>query len=629
MGSRPEKALPFVVRRIQLAFGEFRALDGIELEVQAGEVHAILGEHGAGKSSLAGVMSGILRATAGEVCPGGRNDTSYNLKTAQTLGVRMVYQQPFLNENFSVGENLFYASQGNRKLGLYSRPRTEERAADYLRSYGFSIDPRIELRFLSQSDRVIIEILKNLHEAPCLLILDEALEKLSTESFHKIVPTLLQRAEEGMAIVMITHRIDDVYRLANRVSVLKEGTLLITDRVDKVDKLNLIRMAYTQVGASTGPVHLDTEFYQFLKYNEAILQSLPVNIIVVDEKLRIKMVNDHCLESFELAERPFINEPLDQLLEGNPDALSEITANIHRCERAALYNVTLHIRDRRRVNNVKTYPVFDGLQVIGTILIVEDITEYDELQKQFILSEKLASVGLLAAGVAHEINNPLEIISNYLSYLRYTHPEHQLHTILDRIRKELESISRIVSNLVTFSDRPQGSDEIVDLNDLVREIRELLRYNAEYKHIRVRCDFGAESVTFRGEEGPLKQVLLNLLKNSFEAMPGGGEIEVSTARIGEAGHEISRLTFADNGPGIDAPDPNNIFLPFFSTKSGRTQQLGLGLSISYRIIESLGGTIRAENFPGGGCRFTIDLPSADQAKGQVPPSYPPRPTPSP
>ena len=277
-------------------------------------------------------------------------------------------------------------------------------------------------------------------------------------------------------------------------------------------------------------------------------------------------------------------------------------------EARSFYNVELRIRGKQSVNNVKTFPVFDGYNVIGTIIIVEDMTEYDRLQKQVILSEKLASVGLLAAGVAHEINNPLEIISNYLSYVTYTHTDPDIHDSIEKVRREIDYISKIVSNLVTFSDHGRRSGERVDANGVISEILDLLKYNAEYQHVTVSFTKEEEELPFLGDEDQIKQVLLNLIKNSFEAMPEGGEIRIETTRGEAHGSQTCRIVFEDNGPGIEAKDPNSIFLPFFSTKSRSKKQLGLGLSISYRIVESFGGEMSVENRPDGGCRFTIDLP---------------------
>lgn len=611
MASAPKTVPALDLRDVSMHYGEFQALRGVSLTVAPGEIHAVVGEHGAGKSSLAMIMSGYMRPATGRLILHGKEITQYSLKTAQRLGVRMVYQQTYLNEHFSVGENLFYTASASTRFGFYSKSRTEERARAYLREHGFYIDPKVKLRALSLSDRTVIELLKSFYSRPRLLILDESLEKLSRDSYQKIVPILEEMRSRGCAIVTITHRIDDVYRLANTVTVLKQGRRLITDHVENINKFNLIRMAYTQVGAETSHVKLDTEFYQFIKYNEAILQYLPVNIIVVDDEMKVKMVNERCAVSFGLAEGEYMNTPLAELLAGNEHALELIDRSVEEREARTFYNVDLKMHDATTINNIKTYPVYDGYQVIGTTIVIEDITEYDNLQKQLILSEKLASVGLLAAGVAHEINNPLEIISNYLSYVKYTHPEPTITESIDKVNREIEYISKIVSNLVTFSDRRQHGGRLVDINGVIEEILDLLKYNAEYKHIAISFNREKEQLCFPGDPDQIKQVILNLIKNSFEAMESGGEIRIRTREGSRNGEPTAQLLFEDSGPGIEAKDPSTIFLPFFSTKSARNKQLGLGLSISYRIIESFGGEMRAENLPVRGARFTIDLPYGD------------------
>ena len=597
------------MRNITLDYNEFRALSDIDLDILGGEIHAIVGEHGAGKSSLAAVMSGFQKPQTGTINVYSNTGQQYNLKNAHDLGIRMVYQQTYLNDYFSVGENLFYTAPESTRFGLYSRNRVEEQAKSYLQHHGFEINPHVQLHTLSLSDRTVIEILKNLHTEPRVLILDEALEKLSTESFEKIVPILQHMRAEGGAVVTITHRIDDIFRLADKVTVIKAGNRLITERVDNINKLNLIRMAYTQVTGDSMTAKLDTEFYQFLKYNEAILQHLPVNIIVVDENLTIKMVNEHCVQSFDIADKPYLNSPLSELLSGDTNALALINGSVQRRESRTYYNVELRIRNRHSVNNIKTFPVFDGVTMIGTIIIIEDMTEYDRMQKQLLLSEKLASVGLLAAGVAHEINNPLEIITNYLSYLKYSSAEAAIHQSVDKVNREIEYISRIVSNLVMFSDNRQSLHEPVDINEVLQEILDLLKYNAEYKHIDISFTTNLDQLYFTGNRDQIKQVVLNLIKNSFEAMPEGGEIKIRTDSDDGDNQENLYIIFEDTGPGIDAEKLTTVFMPFFSSKPGGKNQLGLGLSISYRIIESFGGTMAVENLSEGGCRFTITLPA--------------------
>ena len=596
--------------RVSVNYSSVKALNDISLAINAGERHAIIGEHGAGKSSLGMVLSGMISPTSGKIFLNNSSFSSYSMKTAQKAGIRMVYQENLLNEYFSVAENILYKSSVGTHFGFYSTRRINEHASRYLSDLGFKIDARTEVIKLTLSERTVVEILKVLYTNPRVLILDESLEKLSNEHYKIILPLLQEKCEQGMALIVITHKIDDVFQFANKITVLKEGTFLITETLDNVNKLNLIRMAYTQVGVDSQSIELDTVFYQILKYNEAILQFLPMNLIVIDGQMIIKMVNEQCISNFNLAGKEYLNTPIANLLRESKIALELIEEAVRSEETRSFYNVEIRLQKRTTINNIKTIPVFDGLAVLGTVLIIEDISEYDSMQRQLILSERLAAVGMLAAGVAHEINNPLEIISNYLSYLKYTQSNTEVIEAVDKVHNEISHISKIISNLLTFSDRKSITKTAIDINRVIEDILQLLKYNAKFKDIDIQFEKEQEQQYFIGDEGQLKQIMLNLLKNSFEAMPTGGIIHIHSSVEIVNGNTYSTIIFEDDGPGIEEEDLDSIFLPFFSTKSGKKDQLGLGLglAITYRLIESLKGNITVANKEPTGCRFKISLP---------------------
>jgi len=595
-------------REIHCDYGETRALRGVDLAVFSGEVHALIGEHGAGKSTMASVLSGFAKPKSGRILVEGRSQSNFSLTTAKRLQIHMVYQQPQINEKVTVAENIFYMKEHRRRHPWYSRRRSEHEASEYLKRRGFGIDPSTRARYLSPSDKTVIDILKNIMVPPRILILDEALERLSNESLVKITAILQDLRSNGTALVIVTHRIDDVYSLADRVTVLKEGMRLLTTNIDKISKINLIRVAYTQFEVESTPSQVDLEFRQYLRFNDAILQRLPVNIVVVGPQLEVKLVNESCRSNFRLADTPISGLVLRDILRGDDSSITSIEEAVRSERSQAFYNISLQIEDNRHVYNIKTSPIRDNITVIGTVVIIEDVTEYNELQNQLIMSEKLASVGLLAAGVAHEINNPLEIVSNHLSYIKYKRgDENTVAEGVDKIMTEIADIAGIVSNLVTFSDAKVPQVEAVDLNRIIHDLLSLLRYNAEYRHIDIAFHHDEVELHFSGVRDQMKQVILNLIKNSLEAMPEGGAITICTRRDK---HGTIVLEFEDSGPGIDAADPNAVFTPFFSTKTDRLSSMGLGLSISYRTVNRIGGTMWVENLPVRGCRFTIRLPQA-------------------
>jgi PAS domain S-box-containing protein len=438
----------------------------------------------------------------------------------------------------------------------------------FIRSCGYSFEAMTLLKDLSRSEQLLVDILKSLFHGPALLILDEVFERLSAIDLEKIIRQLQQMKSRGMSIILITHRIDDIYEYADRVSVMKNGEVLLSTGVGNINKMNLITLTYTQITQEEHLKDIGREFYQYLKYNEAILQSLPVILLVVDGENLIKVANQSARDFFGADSRHLINRPVQELF---APAAGHTARRIQRAlegrQKKVFYSLPLELNGRHTVDNLIIYPIEDGTLIIGRIIIIEDLTEHEKLRDQLILSEKLASVGLLAAGVAHEINNPLGIITNYLQSIRFTHPQTDLTAKLRRIEDQIKYIATIVSNLLTFSDS----------NRLAME--------------------------------ELEQVVLNLLKNSFEAMPAGGTVSISAEHGQDKDGDFLLLQVQDNGPGISHENLSDIFLPFSSSKKNGQGNLGLGLYVSYGIIKKYHGQIGVENLASG-CRFTIRLPRA-------------------
>jgi ABC-type branched-subunit amino acid transport system ATPase component/nitrogen-specific signal transduction histidine kinase len=554
---------------INLDYGQFRALNNIHFSLGYSKCHAIVGEHGAGKSSLGMIISGILKPQSGFITFEGEEYRSLPLKMAQKLGIEMVHQHILsLNERFTVAENLFLTTAPYRKLTW--KYETVKAAKALLAQYEVDIDPLTPVEKLNLSDRILVDILKHLHSTPRLLILDETLEKLTSASLNKVVDILMTLKQAGMSILLITHRIDDIYSLADRVSIIKHGEILLTDEVKNIDKINLIKMAYTQIAEEENIEDLNKEFYQLLKYNEAILRNLPVNLIVTDNENRIKLVNEYCKHYFRLDKASYLNVPLEQLVSSkHDDVLKLIKSASSVGEERIFYQIPIIFNNNTIIGNIKIFPIYDGTFLIGNILIIEDVTEHDHLQKQVMLSEKLASVGLLAAGVAHEINNPLGIIYNYLSNIKYSFPDKALHEAIDNVHEEIASIANIVSNLHSFSDDKQLPNEDVDINELIQGMLNLIKHNAKYKHIKLQFAPCEQELFITANKNEIKQVILNLLKNSFEAMPSGGDIYIETTQIAENGSNFVQITFKDTGSGICDENPSTTFSPFYSTNTNQ------------------------------------------------------------
>ncbi|GIW39703.1 MAG: hypothetical protein KatS3mg076_0280 [Candidatus Binatia bacterium] len=234
-----------------------------------------------------------------------------------------------------------------------------------------------------------------------------------------------------------------------------------------------------------------------------------------------------------------------------------------------------------------------------------DISDRKQLENQLIQSEKMAAIGQLAAGIAHEIRNPLGIIMNALydlgEILDTNDPE--VEEDLRIAKEEMARVQAIINNLLEFSRESRAELEPVDINELLRRTLQLMNKSFQNNDVRVVGEFGPLPPCMANLNA-LRQIFLNLITNAIQAMPNGGELRLRTHLL--PGNRI-RLEFRDTGVGIPKEHLRRIFDPFFTTKAPG-QGTGLGLSVVHSVVKSLQGTIRVESQVGEGTTFTIELP---------------------
>jgi signal transduction histidine kinase len=260
-----------------------------------------------------------------------------------------------------------------------------------------------------------------------------------------------------------------------------------------------------------------------------------------------------------------------------------------------------------RLVNVAIAPLVtkEGDQ-IGRLIIFDDVTERAELEQRLVQTDKLSSIGLLAAGVAHEVNTPLAVISTYAQMLtKQISGDDPKSKLLEKIAKQTFRASEIVNSLLNFSRTSKTEFEEVDLNRVVRETLSLIEHQLEKAGVRVDFTPSLQSACVRGNFGKLQQVFLNLFLNARDAMETGGRLRVST----RTDDEHAQVEVADSGRGIAPEDLPRIYDPFFTTK-GAKKGTGLGLAVTYGIVREHGGTINVKSLPGDGATFVVDLPLA-------------------
>ena len=285
-----------------------------------------------------------------------------------------------------------------------------------------------------------------------------------------------------------------------------------------------------------------------------------------------------------------------------------------------------------RIFVVRAYPSFKGKTLRRVIHTLRDVTQERQAQQLLEQTQRLVTLGQMAAGVAHEINNPLNAIVGMAELLLENLSEETHRPMVRMIYEQALRIGRITRNLLTFA-RPRPQELVpIDLNRLVQEVIGLVAYRLRSANISVQLQLRDPLPSVMGDATQLQQVLLNLINNAHDAMAnqGGGQLTIRTGVDGA----MVRLWVDDTGPGIPSEYLPHLFDPFFTTKTVG-KGAGLGLTIAYGIVTGHGGRIRAENRPEGGARFIVELPvapcettpaiSASQAPSRSSPQEPPMP----
>jgi PAS domain S-box-containing protein len=351
-----------------------------------------------------------------------------------------------------------------------------------------------------------------------------------------------------------------------------------------------------------------SEFERLKEFNENIVESINVGILAVDLNDHIESWNAQMEAMYALSRGEVLRQALRDVFPTEfCDALDSFRneAGVHN-----LYKFRLITRaGEQRTANIAVAPLLSREFVpVGRIVLVDDITERVSLEAQLAQADKLSSIGLLAAGVAHEINTPLAVISSYAQMLaKQLRGDGRLSPVLEKITQQSFRAAEIANGLLNFSRTSTTEMRATNLNQVIRDTLSLLEHQFKTAQIQVELDLANDLPPIQGNSGKLQQVFLNLLLNAKEAMPSGGNLRVSTLVNGHVEAIVS-----DSGSGIAPEHMKRIYDPFFTTKimaaPGAKRGTGLGLSVSYGIIQEHAGKIHVESAVGAGTTFHLEFP---------------------
>jgi PAS domain S-box-containing protein len=351
-----------------------------------------------------------------------------------------------------------------------------------------------------------------------------------------------------------------------------------------------------------------SEFERLKEFNENIVESINVGILALDLRDRIESWNAQMEAMYALSRAEVIGQPVQSVFP--PEFIEALDGFRNEPGVHHLYKFPLTSRaGEQRTANIAIAPLMSrDFVAVGRIVLVDDITERVSLEAQLTQADKLSSIGLLAAGVAHEINTPLAVISSYSQLLsKQLRGDTRLGPVLEKITQQTFRASEIANGLLNFSRTSTTEFRETNLNQVIRDTLSLLEHQFKTAQILVDVELTEDLPLIHGNPGKLQQVFLNLLLNAKEAMPGGGRLRVATMANGHV-----EAVVADSGSGIAPEHLKRIYDPFFTTKTmprpGERRGTGLGLSVSYGIIQEHAGKIHVESSVGAGTTFHLEFP---------------------
>jgi hypothetical protein len=378
----------------------------------------------------------------------------------------------------------------------------------------------------------------------------------------------LGRSAQGA--LLSSEDVEILRTVSGYVAVAIENSLLYQEQQERAAELELLK-----------------------EFNESIVESINIGLLAVDLDGRVTRCNSALEQMLGITR----DESIGLLVE---DLFAE---DFSETLRQVLGKAGWKLTELRHIYKLHT------ATRTGALVVLEDVTARMRLEEQLQQREKLSSIGLLAAGVAHEVNTPLTGVSSYTQMLLGMLPETDpKHALLQKVRRQADRASNIVNNLLNFSRTGSATEfNSLDVHRVLDDTLQLLEPQLRSSQIELLREYDEELPQAFGNAGKLQQVFTNLLLNARDALPAGGRITLRTLVKDD---DTLAIEISDTGIGIAPENVAKIYDPFFTTK-GVGRGTGLGLAVTYGIVQEHSGHITVESMPGHGTTFRITLPTAD------------------
>ena len=344
-------------------------------------------------------------------------------------------------------------------------------------------------------------------------------------------------------------------------------------------------------------------------FSDNVVENVPIGLLALDDQGKIAAFNRGAEVILQLNASQVIGQKADRIIPA--ELLAEIIHSKNRID-VIEKEIECKIADGKMVPlEIGASSLKDENDIfLGNVLLFKDLTEVRTLRREVARSQRLASVGRLAAGVAHEIRNPLSSIKGFATYFKERYPDRpEDQQTADIMIQEVDRLNRVVGQLLEFARPVSIKPKPVSLQTLLDDSIKLIKDQATEKGISIQTQNNIQAAEIRIDPDLINQVLLNLYLNAIDSMEKGGELKVEVTGDGHRRNVVIQVS--DTGHGISRENLSKIFEPYFTTKSTGT---GLGLAIAHNIIEAMGGKITVESNTEAGTTFTIALPNLEENK---------------
>jgi two-component system NtrC family sensor kinase len=435
------------------------------------------------------------------------------------------------------------------------------------------------------------------------------------QSNNPLKPARPALAEKGL------HYLQDLKLRGRRIGVIGLGQLppdrhFSTEDLDLLDAL----AGYAAIALENANLYRSVEtkaleLEQLKIYTENIIESINIAVLALDWSGIITSCNRAFEELYGISRNQILGTNVANLLARDVITSIQEAAGTAGWELKTAANIfKLYVQNRKNeklIVNVSVIPLIDSTDLnSGCLIVMDNITEKVRLEDQLLQAEKMSSIGLLAAGIAHEVNTPITGISSYTQMLlKQTPIGDERKPVLEKIEKQTFRAAEIVNGLLNFA-RMNGSEFTeLDLNQLIRDSLALLEHQLRQNRVEVLYAPDESIPRVYGNAGKLQQVFVNLFLNARDAMPSGGTLKIETSK----NDTMVVVDIHDSGVGISSENIRKIYDPFFTTKiTGKGT--GLGLAVTYGIIQEHGGRIFVDSAPAQGTHFRLKLPTRQAAQ---------------